>query len=110
MNVLSSISLILVIIGALNWGSIGISNLNFIELLQNTNLIKAIYIGIGISAVYLILKYSILNSVLSKQTGPLNNPDYFGILERQQGSPVVDDVKIRYNASAQELLNAVNAQ
>lgn len=111
MSILSNISLTLVIIGALNWGIIGVNNYNFIELLSNKNLIKIIYILIGISAIYLVLNKTILNSISSRETGPLNNPDYFAILDRQgmRGTPVIDDVKIRWNDSSQQLLKAVNA-
>ena len=59
----------------------------------------------------MIFSKMFLNSISAKQTGPLNNPDYFGILDRQgmRGSPVVDDVKIRWNDTSEQLLDAVNA-
>ena len=62
MNFLYLLSLTLVIVGALNWGLVGSINFNLVETLQNKNLIRGVYILVGLSAIYLIISNTILSS------------------------------------------------
>ncbi|MEG1528440.1 MAG: DUF378 domain-containing protein [Clostridia bacterium] len=56
-NVFSVISLILVIIGALNWMVVGIFNFNFVSFITGTWtwLERTIYILVGVASIYLII-------------------------------------------------------
>lgn len=56
LNVLDWISLILVIIGALAWGSIGLFNYNFVAAIFGvaTTITRVIYILVGLAGLYLI--------------------------------------------------------
>ncbi len=52
MEIIKKIALVLTIIGALNWGLIGLFNLNLVTLLiKNTMLNNIIYIVIGIASI-----------------------------------------------------------
>lgn len=55
-NFLDWIALILVIVGALNWGLVGIFNLDLVDYLFNGVMIVAriIYVLVGLSGLYLI--------------------------------------------------------
>jgi uncharacterized membrane protein YuzA (DUF378 family) len=47
---------ILVLIGALNWGLIGLANVNLVEtIFPNPTLERIVYILVGLSALYLVL-------------------------------------------------------
>ncbi len=65
LNILQGICYILIIIGALNWGLIGIFNFNLVEYLFNESVItRVIYILVGIAAIISIIltaKYTIDN-------------------------------------------------
>ncbi len=57
------ISIILVIIGGLNWGAIGLFRTNVIQSVNNATfrsewLVRVIYILVGLAALYLIFKWS----------------------------------------------------
>ncbi|MGL5480014.1 MAG: DUF378 domain-containing protein [Clostridium sp.] len=56
MRVIDKIALLLVIIGAVNWGLIGLFNLNLVSLLfgVGTILSNIVYILVGISGLYSI--------------------------------------------------------
>ncbi len=56
MKVIDTIALILVIIGAINWGLIGIFGFNLVETLFGTATVisKVIYILVGISGLWAI--------------------------------------------------------
>ncbi len=55
MEIIKKIALVLTIIGALNWGLIGIFNINLVTLLiKNTMLNNIIYIIIGIASLICI--------------------------------------------------------
>lgn len=56
MKILNYIALILTIIGAVNWGLIGISNFNLVEMLfgNMTMLSRIIYVLVGVSGIYLL--------------------------------------------------------
>ena len=45
----------ILIVGGLNWGSIGLLNLNLVERYVPRNLVKFVYIAVGISAVLLAI-------------------------------------------------------
>ena len=52
MNIIQKISLVLTILGAINWGLIGLFNLNLVELLFGASMLSAIiYMIIGIAGV-----------------------------------------------------------
>ncbi len=52
MEIIKKIALVLTIIGALNWGLIGLFNLNLVTLLiKNTMINNIIYIVIGIASI-----------------------------------------------------------
>ena len=55
MNIIKKIALVLTIIGAINWGLIGIFDINLVTLLISSTMINnLIYIIIGISALICI--------------------------------------------------------
>ena len=55
-NVLDWISLVLVIIGSINWGLVGLFNWNLVEVLLGSIpiLVKIVYILVGIAGLYTI--------------------------------------------------------
>lgn len=57
LNVLDWISLILVIVGALNWTAIGLFNYNFVAVLFGimTSITRTIYVLVGLAGLYLAL-------------------------------------------------------
>lgn len=59
MKLVSKIAFLLVIIGALNWGLVGLFNLDLVALLFGAGslLSRIVYILVGASAVYAILDY-----------------------------------------------------
>lgn len=59
MKTLDAVCYLLVLIGALNWGLVGIFNFNLVELIFARFLIERIvYVLVGVSAVYLILSHN----------------------------------------------------
>jgi len=59
MNFLIMIAKVLVIVGALNWGLVGMMNFDLIERLfgHMTTVSRILYILVGISAIFLIVLY-----------------------------------------------------
>ncbi len=59
MKLVSKIAFLLVIIGALNWGLVGLFNLDLVALLFGAGslLSRIVYILVGASAVYAVLDY-----------------------------------------------------
>jgi len=57
MNTIDWIAFILVIIGALNWGLVGIFDFNLVTTIfgDTTTLTRIVYILVGVSGLYLIL-------------------------------------------------------
>jgi hypothetical protein len=54
-NALDWIALVLVIIGGLNWGLVGLLNLNVVQTILGAGTIaKVVYILVGIAAIYTI--------------------------------------------------------
>lgn len=55
MKALHMLAFILVVIGALNWGLVGLMNLNLVELLLSSmpGIVRVVYILVGASAVYI---------------------------------------------------------
>jgi uncharacterized membrane protein YuzA (DUF378 family) len=54
-NVIDYISQVLLIVGGLNWGSVGLFNYNFVDaIFGNTGLTTIIYSLVGLSAVYAV--------------------------------------------------------
>lgn len=59
MKTLHVVAIILVIVGGLNWGLVGLLNLNLVESLlgAGSGLEKIVYILVGLSAVYVALTH-----------------------------------------------------
>lgn len=59
MNLLDKTALILTVVGGINWGLVGIANLNLVELILGYLPILAtiVYILVGISACYTLYVY-----------------------------------------------------
>jgi uncharacterized protein len=58
MKGLQQIANILVIIGALNWGLVGLVNYNFVEsLLGGLGLVQIVYILVGLSGVLMLVNW-----------------------------------------------------
>ncbi|MCE9656656.1 DUF378 domain-containing protein [Clostridium celatum] len=57
LNILDKISIVLVLIGAINWGIIGILNKNIVAILVSNSyiLLRIIYIAIFVAAINLII-------------------------------------------------------
>ncbi len=54
MKMLHMAAFLLVVVGALNWGLVGLFNYNLVEsLLGGLGLVKIVYILVGVSAVYI---------------------------------------------------------
>lgn len=54
LNIVDTISLVLVIIGGLNWGLVGLLQYNLVEaILGATTLAAIVYILVGLAAVYM---------------------------------------------------------
>ena len=59
MNVISIIAMILLVIGGLNWGLVGLFDLNLVATLFGTSIIaRIVYILVGISAIWVIIAES----------------------------------------------------
>jgi uncharacterized membrane protein YuzA (DUF378 family) len=56
MKVLHMVAFLLVVVGALNWGLVGLFNLNLVSLLVGSvpMVEKVVYVLVGLSAVYLL--------------------------------------------------------
>ena len=55
MKVLNWIAIILVIIGAINWGLVGLFGVDLVALLLSASVLaKAVYILVGLAGIYLI--------------------------------------------------------
>ena len=64
MKVVSLIAMILVLIGGLNWGLVGLFDLNLVAALFGTTILaQLIYIFVGISALWLIITSFSKNNV-----------------------------------------------
>ncbi len=64
MKFLNILTAIILIVGGLNWGSIGLFNVNLVETIfgQMPTLIKSIYIAVGLSAIFQLFACSALRS------------------------------------------------
>ena len=65
LNILDKISFFLIILGALNWGSIGMLNINFLYLLSagSSFVLRIIYILVFLAAIdllYLLVKANVI--------------------------------------------------
>lgn len=60
MKMLHMVSFALVIVGALNWGLVGLLNLNVVNLVLGFSpfLEKLVYVLVGLAAVWLVVKHS----------------------------------------------------
>jgi uncharacterized protein len=57
MKTLNLVTLILVIVGGLNWGLVGLADFNLVAALfgEGSTLARAVYVLVGLSAVYQII-------------------------------------------------------
>ena len=57
LNIVDMISMILVIIGGLNWGLVGLSNFNLVDTIfgSMSMLSRLVYILVGLAAIYLAI-------------------------------------------------------
>ncbi len=60
---LNLVANILALIGALNWGLIGINNFNLVAYLFNPALSRIIYTAVGIAGIYLLIKLFIARKI-----------------------------------------------
>ena len=51
------LAVILVIIGALNWGLIGVAGFNLVDHLVNFHVARIVYCLVGVSAIYLLINF-----------------------------------------------------
>ncbi|KKS65131.1 MAG: hypothetical protein UV40_C0009G0010 [Parcubacteria group bacterium GW2011_GWA1_42_7] len=57
MKIINWIAFILVVVGALNWGLVGIADFNLVTtILGDGNATKVVYDLVGLSALYMIVK------------------------------------------------------
>ena len=55
MNTLDWIAHILVLVGGINWGLVGVANINVVEMIfGDGNITSIVYILVGISALYML--------------------------------------------------------
>lgn len=54
MKSLSQVAMILVVVGALNWGLVGLLGLNLVESLLGVSLAKIVYILVGVGGVLVL--------------------------------------------------------
>jgi uncharacterized membrane protein YuzA (DUF378 family) len=56
LNTLAWIALVLVVIGGLNWGLVGVLNLDVVQLIFGASIIsRLIYVLVGLAAIYLLI-------------------------------------------------------
>ncbi len=55
LNMLDWITLILVIIGGINWGLVGIANWNLVETILGSGVSAIVYDLVGLSALYILI-------------------------------------------------------
>lgn len=59
MNVIKLIAMILVIVGALNWGLVGLLDLDLVKLIfREAMLIKVVYILVGVAGLLVLLDFA----------------------------------------------------
>lgn len=57
MSIVNTIAVVLVVVGALNWGLVGAFQYNLVEVLFGVGMItKGVYIAVGVAAVVLIVQ------------------------------------------------------
>ncbi|MBX9587004.1 MAG: DUF378 domain-containing protein [Gammaproteobacteria bacterium] len=57
MSIVNTIAVVLVVVGALNWGLVGAFQYNLVEVLFGAGMItKGVYIAVGVAAVVLIVQ------------------------------------------------------
>ena len=54
MSTLDTVAMILVVVGALNWGLVGLLNLNVVEMVLGMSLAKIVYILVGVAGVLVL--------------------------------------------------------
>ena len=56
-NVFEWIAVILLVIGGLNWGLVGLLNMNLVETIAGSSIARIVYILVGVSGVYTLINY-----------------------------------------------------
>lgn len=54
MSTLDTVAMILVVVGAINWGLVGLLNLNVVEMVLGMSLAKIVYILVGVAGVLVL--------------------------------------------------------
>ena len=54
MSTLDTVAMILVVVGALNWGLWGLLNVNIVEMVLGMSLAKIVYILVGVAGVLVL--------------------------------------------------------
>lgn len=54
MSTLDMVAMILVVVGALNWGLVGLLGINVVEMLLGMSLAKIVYILVGVAGVLVL--------------------------------------------------------
>ena len=54
MSTLDTVAMILVVVGAINWGLVGLLNLNIVEMILGMALAKIVYIVVGVAGVLVL--------------------------------------------------------
>lgn len=69
MRTLKMLAYLLVIVGGLNWGLVGLLDVNLVEMLLGTVpvLVQIVYILVGVSAIWLLVDYSKYSKVWGKK-------------------------------------------
>lgn len=57
MKVLHMVACVLLWVGGLNWGLVGLLNLNLVESLLGMDIAKLVYILVGVATVYIIVTH-----------------------------------------------------
>ena len=51
------VAFLLVVVGALNWGLVGLLNMNLVETIAGSSIARIVYILVGVSGVYTLINY-----------------------------------------------------
>ena len=57
MSTMDTVAMILVVVGALNWGLVGLLDLNFVSSILGPDLAKLVYIVVGVAGVLVLWKW-----------------------------------------------------
>lgn len=87
-SVIGSIALALVIVGAINWGLIGLFNLNLVSALfgEGSLLTRIVYVGVGAAGIYALTLYPRVARSTNTESrfGPDYGPGHPNFVERRR--------------------------